>query len=68
MLVPEKGLVEDVVILDYKSLYPTIMMAHNPVSYTHLRAHETVLDLVCRLLLEKKNLNVDPVLVRRLRH
>ena len=25
------------------------------VSYTHLRAHETVLDLVCRLLLEKKN-------------
>ena len=25
-----------------------------PVSYTHLRAHETVLDLVCRLLLEKK--------------
>src|SRR5664280_2491636 len=29
----------------------TFMM---PVSYTHLRAHETVLDLVCRLLLEKK--------------
>src|SRR5665811_1076703 len=27
----------------------------NPsVSYTHLRAHETVLDLVCRLLLEQK--------------
>ena len=26
----------------------------NAVSYTHLRAHETVLDLVCRLLLEKK--------------
>ena len=25
-----------------------------PVSYTHLRAHETVLDLVCRLLLAKK--------------
>src|SRR5665811_2545710 len=25
-----------------------------PSSYTHLRAHETVLDLVCRLLLEKK--------------
>ena len=24
------------------------------VSYTHLRAHETVLDLVCRLLLETK--------------
>src|SRR5665811_1830670 len=27
--------------------------AASPVSYTHLRAHETVLDLVCRLLLEK---------------
>jgi len=32
------------------------VMASAPmaVSYTHLRAHETVLDLVCRLLLEKK--------------
>ena len=30
------------------------MLRHAPVSYTHLRAHETVLDLVCRLLLEKK--------------
>ena len=28
---------------------------NGPVSYTHLRAHETVLDLVCRLLLEKNN-------------
>ncbi|WP_460413950.1 helix-turn-helix domain-containing protein, partial [Staphylococcus aureus] len=27
-----------------------------PVSYTHLRAHETLSDLVCRLLLEKKDL------------
>ena len=26
----------------------------NPVSYTHLRAHETDQDLVCRLLLKKK--------------
>ena len=25
-----------------------------PVSYTNLRAHETVLETVCRLLLEKK--------------
>src|SRR5665811_1333316 len=32
---------------------PTAQIA-TPVSYTHLRAHETVLDLVCRLLLEKK--------------
>ena len=30
------------------------MMGPVTVSYTHLRAHETVLDLVCRLLLEKK--------------
>ena len=28
--------------------------ASDPVSYTHLRAHETVLDIVCLLLLEKK--------------
>ena len=27
-----------------------------PVSYTHLRAHETKANLVCRLLLEKKTL------------
>src|SRR5660397_261794 len=26
----------------------------DPVSYTHLRAHETKANLVCRLLLEKK--------------
>ena len=32
------------------------------VSYTHLRAHETVLDLVCRLLLEtKKNTHYDSI-------
>lgn len=29
VLPPEKGLLENLVILDYKSLYPTIMMAHN---------------------------------------
>ena len=28
------------------------------VSYKHLRAHETVLDLVCRLLLEKKKTHI----------
>ena len=33
------------------------------VSYTHLRAHETVLDLVCRLLLEKKNYNATGSLI-----
>src|SRR5450756_1250093 len=35
--------------------YVYAMKAHGePVSYTHLRAHETRHDLVCRLLLEKK--------------
>src|SRR5678816_3919039 len=29
----------------------------DPVSYTHLRAHETPEHLVCRLLLEKKKKN-----------
>eukprot|EP00657_Telonema_sp_P-1_P010287 TRINITY_DN4638_c0_g1_i1.p1 TRINITY_DN4638_c0_g1~~TRINITY_DN4638_c0_g1_i1.p1 ORF type:complete len:306 (-),score=47.97 TRINITY_DN4638_c0_g1_i1:81-998(-) len=33
---------------------PASMLTWGSVSYTHLRAHETVLDLVCRLLLEKK--------------
>ena len=32
---------------------------YGPVSYTHLRAHETVLDLVCRLLLEQKKDNTN---------
>ena len=31
------------------------LLIEAPVSYTHLRAHETREDLVCRLLLEKKN-------------
>ncbi len=39
VLSPEKGLVEDVVILDYKSLYPTIMMAHN-LCYTTVVTRE----------------------------
>ena len=36
------------------SLLPLAMAT--PVSYTHLRAHETDSYLVCRLLLEKKNI------------
>src|SRR5665648_1195804 len=32
---------------------PAIISVVIPVSYTHLRAHETRHDLVCRLLLEK---------------
>ena len=34
-----------------------LTLSNYAVSYTHLRAHETVLDLVCRLLLEKNNNN-----------
>ena len=33
------------------------MYLHYPVSYTHLRAHETPEHLVCRLLLEKNFFN-----------
>ena len=39
---------------ELKNLVKTDPQIAKPVSYTHLRAHETVLDLVCRLLLEKK--------------
>src|SRR5664280_3750781 len=35
-------------------IWPAKYLNFISVSYTHLRAHETVLDLVCRLLLEKK--------------
>ena len=40
------------------------------VSYTHLRAHETVLDLVCRLLLEKTHYdsNITHLWFDKLRH
>ena len=37
----------------------------DPVSYTHLRAHETVLDLVCRLLLAKKKHHITTIIVSR---
>ena len=36
------------------------IMFHHPVSYTHLRAHETGRNLVCRLLLEKKKKKKTP--------
>ena len=34
------------------------------VSYTHLRAHETEADRVCRLLLEKYNINISEYSLR----
>src|SRR5665811_2545451 len=43
----EKGKVNIKSIASEEGLYRI-----RSVSYTHLRAHETVLDLVCRLLLE----------------
>ena len=39
---------------ELKKLQTEVTESARSVSYTHLRAHETVLDLVCRLLLEKK--------------
>ena len=40
--------------IDTAELYAVPTKAETPVSYTHLRAHETPEHLVCRLLLEKK--------------
>src|SRR5450756_3172204 len=39
---------------DEKATIAELQMQVESVSYTHLRAHETRHDLVCRLLLEKK--------------
>ena len=48
---PDEGrAIVEFVFLGVLLLVPNIY----PVSYTHLRAHETVLDLVCRHLLEKQ--------------
>ena len=41
-------------VAGYEMLKEGAQVSAPAVSYTHLRAHETVLDLVCRLLLEKK--------------
>src|SRR5659263_770885 len=41
-------------ITDWSGWYAKLLNYASPVSYTHLRAHETRHDLVCRLLLEKK--------------
>ena len=45
-----------VLISHLLSMSPMVLW-HNTVSYTHLRAHETGRNLVCRLLLEKKKKN-----------
>src|SRR5450759_5154457 len=41
---------------DYQCYFVNEMRPSKAVSYTHLRAHETRHDLVCRLLLEKKKI------------
>ena len=40
---------------NFSMQYEGAVPASEAVSYTHLRAHETGRNLVCRLLLEKKN-------------
>ena len=56
--IPEHFEVEQIVIEPQQDVTGMIKIGEQiteyAVSYTHLRAHETVLDLVCRLLLEKK--------------
>src|SRR5665647_2603037 len=44
----------EIIIPSNSFLLATTMEYIKPVSYTHLRAHETDSYLVCRLLLEKK--------------
>ena len=53
-------------LLNRKKRYPggnknlvIVIDGKAPVSYTHLRAHETVLDIVCRFLLEKNKNNTQ---------
>ena len=48
-----------VVVFLSRSVSPSLSSAPapTPVSYTHLRAHDTAKDLVCRLLLEKNFFN-----------
>ena len=54
-------------VFDDSLNFTPVRAGFNPVSYTHLRAHETVLDLVCRLLLEKKKISNKLVLLSRAR-
>ena len=43
----------DDVFFDKKNKLVVSVDTYIAVSYTHLRAHETLMNLVCRLLLEK---------------
>src|SRR5665213_280995 len=48
---------QSIQLCTYRSVRRGSGRAPRPVSYTHLRAHETGRNLVCRLLLEKKKKN-----------
>ena len=50
----KKGAVSKALIVRTKKEIRRADGSYIPVSYTHLRAHETGRNLVCRLLLEKK--------------
>eukprot|EP00658_Telonema_sp_P-2_P051134 TRINITY_DN39159_c0_g1_i2.p1 TRINITY_DN39159_c0_g1~~TRINITY_DN39159_c0_g1_i2.p1 ORF type:complete len:108 (-),score=30.51 TRINITY_DN39159_c0_g1_i2:29-352(-) len=50
----EKTMVTLVTVFQLIPTLTALSLATHPVSYTHLRAHETPEHLVCRLLLEKK--------------
>src|SRR5665647_3879860 len=47
-----------------KVALPHVALYSYPVSYTHLRAHETDSYLVCRLLLEKKKSRLVPTIIQ----
>src|SRR5450759_5809565 len=54
-LIASAAVVASLSILGFdNSVIRLLAWSPDPVSYTHLRAHETRHDLVCRLLLEKK--------------
>eukprot|EP00825_Cyclidium_porcatum_P012698 TRINITY_DN16637_c0_g1_i1.p1 TRINITY_DN16637_c0_g1~~TRINITY_DN16637_c0_g1_i1.p1 ORF type:complete len:192 (-),score=30.68 TRINITY_DN16637_c0_g1_i1:21-596(-) len=52
----EPGVEKKIKPFNWESNFPEVF---KPVSYTHLRAHETRHDLVCRLLLEKKKKKIQ---------
>src|SRR5665647_3746192 len=54
LLIAVSGIFAMVFEVRYFSQYSLQIYFTRPVSYTHLRAHETDSYLVCRLLLEKK--------------
>ena len=60
---------KDIDLISHQAALGSVPRSIRAVSYTHLRAHETVLDLVCRLLLEKKKQTVYKYLLQHhIRH